>query len=73
MKHFDPNTFLTDRSHNPKNVNPESDGVNTLSNKFVKVFNDNRDNHAPYRYASRKQQCSFNKQWLTKGISSSIA
>ena len=30
------------------------------------------DKHAPYRYASRKAQRSFNKPWLTKGISISI-
>ena len=29
--------------------------------------------HAPYRYASRKEQCSFNKPWLSKGILTSIA
>jgi len=73
MKHFDPNTFLTDRSHNLNNVNPEAGEVNTLSDKCVKVFNDTLDKHAPYRYASRKEQCSFNKPWLTKGILTSIA
>jgi len=29
--------------------------------------------HAPYRYASRKELCSFNKPWLAKGILTSIA
>jgi len=38
MKYFDPNTFLTDLSHNLNNVNPEAGEVNTLSDKFVKVF-----------------------------------
>jgi len=38
MKHFDPNTFLTDLSHNPNNLNSEAGEVNTLSDKFVKVF-----------------------------------
>jgi len=28
MKHFDPNTFLTDISHNLNNVNPEANEVN---------------------------------------------
>ena len=59
MKHFDPNTFLTDLSHNLNNVNPEIGEVNTLSDKFVKVFNDTLDKHAPYRYASKKEQRSF--------------
>jgi len=54
MKHFDTNTFLTDLSHNLNNLNPEAGEVNTLSDKFVKVFNDTRYKHAPYRYASRK-------------------
>jgi len=31
------------------------------------------DTHAPYRYVSRKEQRSFNKPWLTKGILTSIA
>ena len=68
MKHFDPNTFLTDLSHNLNNVNPETGEVNTVSDKFVKVFNDTLDKNAPYRYTSRKEQRSFNKPWLTKGI-----
>jgi len=41
--------------------------------EFVKIFNDTLDTHAPYRYASRKEQRSFNKSWLTKGILTSIA
>jgi len=73
MKHFYPNTFLTDLSHNLNNVNPEAGEVNTLSDKFVKDFNGTLDKHAPYRYVSRKEQRSFNKPWLTKGILTSIA
>ena len=73
MKHFDLNTFLTDLSHNLNKVNPEAGEVNTLNDKFVKVFNDNFDKHAPYRYTSRKEQGSFNKPRLTKGILTSIA
>jgi len=73
MKHFDPNTFLTDLSHNLNNLNPEASEVSTLSDEFVKVFNDTLDKHAPYLYASRKEQRSFNKPWLTKGILTSIA
>jgi len=55
------------------NLNPEADDVNTLSDEFVKIFNDTLDTHAPYRYASRKEQRSFDKSWLTKGILTSIA
>ena len=64
---------MTDLSQNLNNVNPEAGEVNTLSDKFVKVFNDTLVKHAPYRYGSRKEQCSFNKTWLTKGILTSIA
>jgi len=39
----------------------------------VKIFNDTLDEHTPYRYASRKEQRSFNKPWLTKGILKAIA
>ena len=38
MKHFVPNTFLTDLSHNPNKPNPEAGEINTLSDKFVNVF-----------------------------------
>jgi len=38
MKHFDPNTFLTDLGHNQINLNPEAGKVNTLSDKFVNVL-----------------------------------
>ena len=70
---FWPNTFLTNLSHNLNNLNPEAGEVNTLSDKFVKVFNDTLDKHAPFRYGSRKEQRSFNKPWLTKGILTSTA
>ena len=73
MKHFDPNTFLIDLSHNLNNQNPEAGEVNTLSDEFVKVVNDTLVKHAPYRYATRKEQRSFGKPWVTKGILTSIA
>ena len=72
MKHFDTTIFVSDLSLKLNNFNPEADGVNTLSDEFVKNFNDTLDTHAPYRYASRKEQCSFNKPWLTKNILTSI-
>jgi len=73
MKHLDPTIFVSDLSLKVNNLNPEADDVNTLSDEFVKNFNDTLDTHAPYRYASRKEQCSFDKPWLTKGILTSIA
>jgi len=52
MNHFDPNTSLTDLSHNLNNLNPEAGEVNTLSNEFVKVFNDTLNLiGSGYRYA----------------------
>ena len=70
---FDPTIFVSDLSLKLNNLNPEADDVNTFSDEFVKKFNDTLDTHAPYRYASRKEQRSFNKPWLTKGILTSIA
>ena len=55
------------------NGDPEADDINTLSNKFVKIFNDTLDTHAPYRYAYKEEQRSFKKPWVTKGILTSIA
>ena len=73
MKRFDPTVFVSDLSLKLNNLNPEADHVNTLTDEFVQIFNDTLDAHAPYRYASRKEQRSFNKPWLTKGILTSIA
>jgi len=64
---------LSDLSLKLNNLNPEADDVNTLSDEFVKNFNETLDTHAPYHYASRKEQRSFSKPWLTKGILTSIA
>jgi len=36
--------------------------------EFVKSFNTSLDHHAPYCFASRKEQHTFQKPWLTKGI-----
>jgi len=73
MKHFDPTIFVSDLSLKLSNLNPEADDVNIVSDEFVKIFNETLDTHAPYRYASRKEQRSFNKPWLTKGILTSLA
>jgi len=47
--------------------------TSALSDEFVKVFNDTLDTHAPYCYASRKEQLSFNSPWRIKDILTSIA
>jgi len=63
MKHFDPTIFVSDLSLK----------LNNLNLFLMKIFKDALDTHAPYRYASRKEQSSFKKTWLTKGILTSIA
>jgi len=73
VKHFDPTIFGSDLSLNLNNLNPEVDDVNIFRDEFVKICNDAFDMQAPYRYASRKEQHSFNKPWLTKSILTSIA
>ena len=70
---FWPTIFVSELSLKLNNLNPEADNVNILSDEFVKTFNDTLDTHAPHRYASRKEQRSFNKPWLTKDILTSIA
>jgi len=51
--------------------------VKTLTNnhtceEFVKTFNTTSDHHAPYCFVSSKEQRTFEKPWLTKGILKSI-
>ena len=73
MKYFDPTIFVSDRSLKLNNLNPEADDANTLSDEFVKIFNDTLDTYAPHRYASKNEQRSFNKPWLTNAILTYIA
>jgi len=73
MKHFDPTIFVSDLSLKLNNLNPEADDVKTISDEFAKNVNDTVDTHVPYLYVSGKEQRSFNKPWLTKGILTSIA
>jgi len=37
------------------------------------MFNNILDQHAPFRFASRKETRSFNTPWLTKGLLTSIS
>ena len=73
MKHFDPNTFISDLNLNLNNQYLEAGDVNTQSDECVKVFDETVDTHVAYCYASRNEQCSKNKPWLTKGILTSTA
>ena len=40
MEHFDPTIFVSDLSLKLNYLNPEADDVSTLSDEFVKIFND---------------------------------
>ena len=59
IKHFDPNAFITDISLSLNNLSPEADDV-TVGDEFVKMFKDTPATDAPFRYASRREQRSFN-------------
>jgi len=72
-KHFDPTISLSYLSLKLNNHNPEAGDVNTMNDEFIKACNDILDNHATYRYAYKKEQRSFNKTSLTKGILTSTA
>ena len=65
-----PKYFLTDLSHNLNNVNPEAGEVNTLSDKFVKVFNDTLDKHGwprlTFQKFALKYSCHLLRNYLEK-------
>jgi len=76
LKNFDLPSFLENHDtalfdldfHNQNN----SDNNITCKN-FILMFNNILDQHAPFRFASRKETRSFNKPWLTKGFLTSIS
>ena len=75
LKIFDLPSFLEDLNtalfdldfHNQNNSH-----INITCNNFVLMFNNILDQHAPLRFASRKETRSFHKPWLTKGLLTSI-
>jgi len=69
---FWPTYFIWPQPQN-KQPNTYADVVKTLSDECVEIVNDTLDTHAPYRYATKKGQRSFNKAWLAKVILTSIA
>ena len=73
MNYFDPTIFVSDLSLKLNKLNREAHDVDTLNDEFAKNFNGTVDTHAPYRYASGKEQRSVNKPQLTKGILTSTA
>ena len=64
---FDPGQFLLDLEENITKLPSDNEDINHTCEEFVKTFN-TLDHHAPYRFASRKEQHTFQKPWLTKGI-----
>ena len=75
-KKFDLPSFLEDLNtvlfyldfHNKNNSD-----INITCNNFILMFNNILDQHAPLRFASRKETRSFHKPWLTKGLLTSIS
>jgi len=62
-KKFHPEQFLLDLEENITKL--PADNEDKISNTAL-------DHHAPYRFASRKEQHTFQKPWLTKGILKSV-
>jgi len=53
--------------------NQNDSDINITCNNFILMFNNILDQHAPLRFASRKETRSFHKPWLTKGLLTSIS
>ena len=71
LKNFNPEEFLLDLEENITKLPSDNEDINHTCEEFVKTFN-TLDHHAPYRFASRKEQHTFQKPWLTTGILKSI-
>ena len=72
LKNFNPEQFLLDLEENITKLPSDNEDINHTCEEFVKTFNTTLDHHAPYCFASRKEQHTFQKPWLTKGILKSI-
>jgi len=75
LKNFDLPSFLEDLNtalfdHDFHNQN--NSDINITCNNFILMFNNILDQHAPLRFASRKETRSFHKPWLTKGLLTSL-
>ena len=76
LKNFNLPSFLEDLNtavfyldfHNQNNSD-----INITCNNFIFMFNNILDQHAPLRFASRKETRSFHKPWLTKCLLTSIS
>ena len=71
-KKFNPEQFLLDLEENIIKLPSDNEDINHRCEEFVKTFNTTLDHNAPQRFASRKEQHTFQKPWLTKGILKSI-
>jgi len=72
LKNFNPEQFLLDLEENITKLPVDNEDINHTCEEFVKTFNTTLDRHAPYRFASRKEQHTYQKPWLTKGILKSV-
>jgi len=76
LKNFDLPSFLEDLNtalvdldfHNQNNSD-----INITCNNFILMFNNILDQHAPLKFASRKETRSFHKPLLTKSLLTSIS
>jgi len=64
--------LLLDLEENIIKLPSDNENINHTYEGFVKTFNTALDQHAPYRFASRKEKHTFQKPWLTKGLLKSI-
>jgi len=75
LKNFDLPSFLEDINTALFDLdfhNQDSD-INITCNNFILMFNNILDQHAPLRFASRKEIRSFHKPFLTKGLRTYIS
>ena len=71
VKNFDLQFFLKDLNTALFNLdfqNQNNSDINITCNNFTLTFNNILYQHAPLRFASRKETHSFHKPWLTKGL-----
>jgi len=58
---FDPGQFLLDLEENITKLPSDIEDINHTCEEFVKTFNTTLDHHAPYHFASRNEQDTFQK------------
>ena len=69
MKAFDPDEFIIEISTKLNEfVVSDDDQPHRDFERFLQIFSDTMDKHAPLRKRSRKERKLLNKPWITKGI-----